>query len=143
MRIYTGIWLLTLILFAGTAAYPQVASTSIRGKVVYPDGSPAIGAKAIAKSVPTGSLFAALTDSTGVYRIPGIETGGPYTLEISVEGYETFTKTDIYLTLSPCTVDARLTKKEAKTGKSVAFRQADSSVSLAGNRRARVRVPSR
>jgi hypothetical protein len=144
MRASIGFTVLVSLFLTGVSgSYAQGGSTGISGKVLLPDSMPATGAKVIARHLPTGTLFAAIADTAGKYLIPGIDTGGPYTLEVSLEGYETFAKTDIYLTLSASVIDVGLAKKEGKGVKSTGIRQDDSFRNLAGNRRNKVRPPGR
>jgi hypothetical protein len=136
MRISIGLTLLVFLLLTnGMNGYTQAGKTSIRGKITLTDSMPATGSKVIARHVPTGSLFAAIADTTGSYRIPDIDTGGPYTLEISLKGYETFTKKDIFLTLNASTIDASLTRKDDKGVKYSAAWLDDSGRNQAENRK--------
>ena len=77
----------------------QVKNSVINGKVTSSDGTPLAGAKVIATFIPSGSLFAALTDGTGTYRLPNLEVGGPYSVKVSLDGYKPYIQGNIYLTL--------------------------------------------
>lgn len=100
MRKMTSLFLL-IALFFSTAinSYSQINTSTINGKVTNPDGWPLNGARVIAKHVPTGSLYAAITDEHGFYRLPGIESGGPYSVKVALAGFKSYTQNNIYLGL--------------------------------------------
>jgi hypothetical protein len=144
MRITIGSILLAVLFFlAGNDCLAQAGATTMYGKVTLPDSMPANGAKVIAKHIPTGSLFAAITDTTGAYVIPGISIGGPYILEVTLDGYETYSRKDIYLTLAVFKQDISLAVKEGKGAKTANLHQDDTYRSLAGNRRHKARIAVR
>lgn len=90
-----------VLLFVGTSsAWGQGVTTSeIRGKISDTEGNSLIGANVIAIHTPTGSQYGTSTDIDGRFRIPNMQIGGPYKVEISYTGYESKTVEGIYLSL--------------------------------------------
>lgn len=91
--------LTSVTLFFALGAHSQTFKSEIRGKVSTGENLPLAGAKVVAAHVPSGSLFAAITDKEGSFRLPDLEAGGPYTVAVTLTGYVSFTKESIYLTL--------------------------------------------
>ncbi len=91
--------LLSSISFAGLWAQGSTSS-SISGKVKdYDTKDGLIATAVVATHVPSGTIYGATTDDAGFFRIPGMRVGGPYTVQITYVGYETFTKENVYLNL--------------------------------------------
>ena len=110
--------LITLILPFSFSGISQISTSVMVGKVTGTDGLPLTGAKVIATHVPTGSLYAAISDGKGFYRLPNIQSGGPYSVKFSLQGFKTYARNDIYLSLGQIlTIDALLKAGEAKGGK--------------------------
>lgn len=76
-----------------------VTTSSINGRVLDNTETPLPGANVIAVHVPTGSVYGAITDFDGFYRITNMKSGGPYTLSISYVGFEDFTNNGFILSL--------------------------------------------
>ena len=95
--------LLCLALFCalGTAMYGQGStSSSMSGQVKDLNTKEGlIATDVIATHVPSGSVYGASTDSEGYFRIPGMRVGGPYKVEVTYVGYQTFVREGINLTL--------------------------------------------
>lgn len=77
----------------------QVTTSSISGVVKTADGQPIEGASLVAVHTPSGTQYSALAKKGGVFTLPGLRTGGPYTLKISFTGLKVETVNDIYLLL--------------------------------------------
>jgi hypothetical protein len=67
--------------------------------VLDDQGVPLLGTTVIVKHQPTGSVYGATSDKDGFYRLSGLRPGGPYSIEISYIGFESYTKTNMYLQL--------------------------------------------
>jgi hypothetical protein len=91
--------MMTLGLFLAGTSLAQVTTSGMNGKVVGPDGNVLIGATVVAIHVPTGAQFGGISNGEGLYRLPNMDVGGPYTLKVTYVGYESWTKEGIYLTL--------------------------------------------
>jgi hypothetical protein len=87
--IFVFIFLLSII---GQA---QVTNSSISGVVKAGDGERLPGATVEAIHKPTGSKYYATTDSQGIYAIPSIRPGGPYTVKVTFVGYKISEITEI------------------------------------------------
>ena len=75
-----------IALFAGVAAYAQVTTSSIAGKITDTKGGVVPGAVVIAVHVPSGTTYHAVTGGEGRYAIQGMRPGGPYVVTVSLMG---------------------------------------------------------
>ncbi|MDQ1352104.1 MAG: hypothetical protein QG657_2410, partial [Acidobacteriota bacterium] len=66
----------------------NVTTGSISGKVTDVDGKVIAGADIVALHVPTGTKYVTLTRSNGVFDIPAVRVGGPYTITANFEGFK-------------------------------------------------------
>ena len=58
-----------------------------------------VGATVVAKHLPTGTTYGAVTNAKGNFSIVGMRPGGPYTLTVSYIGFESITLSNIHLAL--------------------------------------------
>lgn len=87
----------------------QVTTSSISGVVKTADGQSIEGASLVAVHTPSGTQYSTLAKKGGVFTLPGLRTGGPYTLKISFTGLKVETVNDIYLLLGePYTINPTL-----------------------------------
>lgn len=77
------------ILFLSCVLQAQVTNSSISGTVKSGDGEKLPGATVEAIHKPTGSKYYSTTDGKGIYAIPSIRPGGPYTVKVSSVGFKT------------------------------------------------------
>jgi len=91
----------TTVIFVliSTMNYAQVTTAGMNGKVTDVNGESLLGATIIALETETGSQYATISDDKGYYYLPNMNPGGPYTITISYVGFETYSKSEIYLTL--------------------------------------------
>ncbi len=90
--------LLLLILPAVIVA--QSATTgAITGVVVNNDGTPLPGVAITAVHMPTGTTFMVVSRTGGLYMIPAVKVGGPYTITAAITGFQTEKKTGIVVKL--------------------------------------------
>ena len=82
------------------AAFAQVTTSALGGRVVDANGEPVIGAAVLATHVPSGTTYGVVTNNDGRYAINGMRAGGPYKVEISCLGYQPLTYTDVNLQLA-------------------------------------------
>jgi len=92
------ITMVTFVLIS-TMNYAQVTTAGINGKVTDVNGESLLGATIIALETETGSQYATISDDQGYYYLPNMNPGGPYTITVSYVGFESFAKSEIYLTL--------------------------------------------
>ena len=82
------------------AAFAQVTTSALGGRVVDANGEPVVGAAVVATHVPSGTVYGVVTNNDGRYAINGMRSGGPYKVEISCLGYQPLTYTDVNLQLA-------------------------------------------
>ncbi|MCB1845743.1 MAG: carboxypeptidase regulatory-like domain-containing protein, partial [Halioglobus sp.] len=82
-----------------TLVLAQETTSSIRGSVTGPDGTPTADATINITDMRTGSNRSATTSASGQFTASGLRVGGPYTVTISAEGYADQSITDIQLGL--------------------------------------------
>jgi hypothetical protein len=73
---------------AANAAMGQDVTATITGTVMDPSGAAVVGATVIAKSVERGTIFKAVSNEAGIYRITQLPIGN-YDLRIEKEGFQT------------------------------------------------------
>jgi hypothetical protein len=96
-------------------ALAQVTTGGINGLITDKAGKPMPGARVVATHEPSGTKYGAVANATGRYLIPGMRTGGPYTVQISAVGMKTEKFSDIYLKLGETSVyNAKLDEGEVK-----------------------------
>ena len=78
-----------LCLLAFSAASAQVTTSSMSGHVQDEQGAPLVGALVLATHTPSGTEYSAIVDGTGNYRIMNMRSGGPYSVKISMLGFQT------------------------------------------------------
>ena len=89
-----------------------VTTSSLKGKVTDSKGTPIYLANVVAKHVPTGTLYGAITGDDGFYNMRNMRVGGPYTITISFVGYQDGTKEEVHLQLNnTAKVDMRLVER--------------------------------
>jgi hypothetical protein len=76
-----------------------VTTASINGIVQDVEGNPMPGANVIAVHVPTGTQYGASTRTTGLFNLPNVRVGGPYTITASFVGYNQQKQENVFLNL--------------------------------------------
>ncbi|RMF33989.1 MAG: carboxypeptidase regulatory-like domain-containing protein, partial [Chlorobiota bacterium] len=89
-----------LLLTAGIAYGQGVTTATIYGKITSDSGEPLAGATVVARHEPSGTVYGATTRRNGEYTIPGMRVGGPYTIRVSIVGYQKQERGGIMLQLS-------------------------------------------
>lgn len=94
------ILLFNFIMVFSLLGYSQgVTTASMAGKVTDQAGSPLPGANVIITHIPSGSQYGTATDAYGLFRIPNMRVGGPYTAKVNYIGYSEVIKEGIALSL--------------------------------------------
>jgi hypothetical protein len=88
------IFLLTTVM-----SFAQVTSSSMSGTIKDAKGVTLPGATIRAIHAPSGSVYSAASNKDGLFNIPGMRVGGPYTVEVSFIGFNKATFSDITLLL--------------------------------------------
>ena len=81
-------YFVVILLLIGFVASAQVTTSTMSGLVKDEDGVTLPGANVVATHVPTGSVYGAMTNIDGRFRLNNMRIGGPYKVSISyVVGY--------------------------------------------------------
>jgi outer membrane receptor for ferrienterochelin and colicin len=93
--------LLALIaMFAGIAAFAQVTTSSLAGRISDENGEPLAGAAILAVHTPSGTQYGTIANAEGRYVINGMRVGGPYKVTISFLGFQGQEYNDVTLELA-------------------------------------------
>lgn len=88
-----------IALLTGGFVRAQETTATLNGIVYDSKGAPVPGASVVVKHEPTGYSTGSQTNSKGIFVIPNLKVGGPYTVKISFTGYKEETVSDLNLTL--------------------------------------------
>ncbi len=88
-----------LLMLMGLTSYAQVTTSSLVGKITDDKGESVIGASVIATHTPTGTQYGTITNEVGVFNIANMRSGGPYQIEVTSIGYQTYKAENIFLRL--------------------------------------------
>ena len=91
--------LMLVLLFSITAAFSQVTTSGMTGRIVSDTNESLPGATIVAVHVPTGTQYGTITNVNGIFNLQGLRPGGPYSVDVSFVGYSTAKFSDITLTL--------------------------------------------
>lgn len=95
MRVLTSIIIIiTSIMFA-----QGVTTSGLDGFVTDTDGNPLVGANIVVNYEPSSTQYGTSVREGGLYTIPNMRAGGPYTITVSYIGYHAQEKNEIYLVL--------------------------------------------
>src|SRR4030095_4531105 len=83
--------LVFVILLAAQPSFAQGTTGAIEGKVVDDQGGALPGANVTAKNEATGLSRSAVSDSTGIYRLPGLPVG-TYEVKVDLAGFAPSTR---------------------------------------------------
>ena len=137
-----------IALFAGVAAYAQVTTSAIAGRITDTKGGAVPGAVVIAVHVPSGTTYHAVTGGEGRYAIQGMRPGGPYVVTVSLMGYEDAQVSDIALKLgetanvAPVMKEATLALEESVVVAEGAFEASKTGAAQSITRRTIEEMPS-
>lgn len=106
---------LSLLLMPAVVLGQGVTSSAISGAVTTKDGKVLSGARVVATHEPSGSKYGSVVGATGRYTIPGMRTGGPYTIQITSVGMKSEKFSDITIKLGETYIlNASLAEGEVK-----------------------------
>jgi outer membrane receptor protein involved in Fe transport len=94
-RMIAGLALIGL----SAAGFAQETSATLNGHVKDGKGVFVTGATISVKHEPTGSVTTSQTNSKGIFVIPNLKAGGPYTIKISFVGFKEEVLNDVNLAL--------------------------------------------
>ncbi len=92
--------LISLLCFMSFSLLAQGVTTSeLAGSVSEADAAGLEGANIVATHEPSGITYGTTSRSGGVFNIPNMRVGGPYTITVSYIGYKTETESNVTLNL--------------------------------------------
>ncbi len=98
--LYTATFsLFVLVMSANNLAMAQETTATLTGSVADASKNTVNGATIIVKHEPTGYVVSSQTNSKGLFLIPNLKTGGPYTIKISFVGMKEEVLNDVNLAL--------------------------------------------
>src|SRR6476469_8476938 len=84
------LYLLTAILLC-QSLFAQVTTSTITGTVKDNNGQGLTGATVTAIHTPSGTTYSTIAGKDGVFTLPNIRIGGPYSVKITFTGLEPYT----------------------------------------------------
>ncbi|HVO13349.1 MAG TPA: carboxypeptidase regulatory-like domain-containing protein [Vicinamibacteria bacterium] len=102
----------------GPALAQGVTTGSVTGVVTDPQKQPVPGASVVATHEPSGTKYEALTRADGRFSIPGMRVGGPYTISVTLSGFQPASVKDVTVSLGGAT-DLELTLKNVAVSEAV------------------------
>lgn len=94
----TKLYVFGILLALPLAAIAQITTSGIKGRVSS-QGESLPGATVLIIHEPTGTQYGTVTNESGMYNLPNLNPGGPYTLRSSFIGYNEYVKKNLHLTL--------------------------------------------
>jgi len=91
--------MLLLMVMTTLSSFGQITTSTISGVVKDKVGEPLPGATVQATHVPTGTKYYSTTSTSGVFTIPAVRPGGPYTIQISFVGFKKRELTEVNTSL--------------------------------------------
>ncbi|TWR25711.1 TonB-dependent receptor [Mucilaginibacter pallidiroseus] len=102
------LYILLVIFMMTSAAYAQITTAVISGKVVDQKGASMPGVTISLLNTSTGTRYGTQTNADGRYSVNNISAGGPYTISASFIGYKKDEHTDVTLSLGNATFNFML-----------------------------------
>src|SRR4051812_38971774 len=95
----TPLVLLAILSFAFKISFAQETTATLSGNVADEKGTAVAGATITISHNPTGAVSHTQSNNKGIFVVPNLKVGGPYTISISYVGFEADTLNDISLVL--------------------------------------------
>lgn len=113
--------------FASNLVIAQGLTTaSINGFIFDADGSPLPGANVVAVHEPTGTRYGAATRTNGVFNLPNLKIGGPYSINVSYIGFNPHKEQNIFLNIGQTfKFDVALSNESIELGELVVTGETD------------------
>ncbi len=94
-----SLFLLFVLSFAAKISFAQETTATLSGNVADEKGIAVAGATITIKHEPTGAVSYSQTNSKGIFVVPNLKVGGPYTINVIYVGFQADTLHDISLAL--------------------------------------------
>lgn len=91
--------LISILSFTAKISIAQETTATLSGNIADEKGSTVAGATITIKHEPTGTIAFSQTNNKGIFIVPNLKVGGPYTISISFVGFEADTIHDLSLVL--------------------------------------------
>lgn len=98
-RFAVNILVAFIFLFTSFINAQGVTTSGLDGFVTDTEDNPLVGANVVVVHVPSGIQYGTSVRDGGLYTIPNMRVGGPYTVTVSYIGYQIQEETDVYLRL--------------------------------------------
>lgn len=103
------------MLLPAISLWAQVTTSSITGVVKTSDGKVLEGATVTAIHQPSGTKYVVVAGKNGIYTMPSVRVGGPYTITASYTGFQVNEQADVFANLgTAANVDLTLTDSGTK-----------------------------
>src|SRR5438309_2560294 len=100
MKVFTSILLLLgIICMSSFPSFSQETTATLSGHITDDRGAFLNGATILIRHEPTGTVTNTQTNSKGIFYLPNLRAGGPYTITITYVGFKDVTLNDINLAL--------------------------------------------
>lgn len=100
MKLFTGLLLLfTIICISPFPSFSQETTATLSGHITDDRGAFLNGATIVIKHEPTGTVTTTQTNNKGIFYLPNLRVGGPYTIVITYVGFKADTLNDVNLAL--------------------------------------------
>jgi hypothetical protein len=109
------LFLFALAFMASPFLFAQITTSSVVGVVKSTSDEALVGASIVATHEPSGTKYSTTSRSGGVFSIPNMRVGGPYTIEVTFVGYDKEKYDDVYLKLAESFTLEPLLKKTNAT----------------------------
>ncbi len=111
-----SVFLALLFISVGMAWSQGSTTAAVSGKITDLEGKALAGTTVKIVHLPTGTVAGAVTNSAGRFTILGLRVGGPYTITVSMVGFEPQSKENLHLVLNQTfNIDFRLSEKGVQT----------------------------
>ena len=87
---------LGFLLAIPVAMLAQVTTSTITGNVKAANGEFLVGATITATHTPSGTVYTTIAKKDGVFTLPGLRVGGPYTVKIDFVGQKSQVFENVY-----------------------------------------------
>ncbi|CCQ10967.1 Oar-like outer membrane protein protein, OmpA family [Pseudoalteromonas luteoviolacea B = ATCC 29581] len=84
---------------ASSGAFANETSSAVKGQIVGPNGSPAVGTTITVMHIPSGSTKVIQVNDAGYFSVKGLRVGGPYQIIVDSDKFEDQLLENVYLSL--------------------------------------------